>query len=373
MRNVLSIFGTRPEAIKLAPVLLELAKYPDDFRSIVCVTAQHREMLDQVLRIFDVQPHLDLDLMTENQTLPGLTSTALLNVTAALEQLRPDIVLVQGDTTSAMAAGLAAFYRKVPVGHVEAGLRTGDPYQPFPEEINRRLISSIATYHFAPTETARAALLREGVSDDAVLVTGNTVVDALQTITRTAHASRSLESLGTAHRLILVTAHRREHFGGPLENICRAIVRIVEENSGVEIAYPVHPNPNVRATVERMLRDKERIHLLPPLEYDQFIHVLSRSIFVLTDSGGVQEEGPVLGKPVLVMRDTTERPEGLAAGSNRLVGTRSEQIVAEAQRLLNDPVEYASMARQSNPFGDGHAAERIVSFLKSVSSKSVSS
>jgi UDP-N-acetylglucosamine 2-epimerase (non-hydrolysing) len=362
--RVLTIFGTRPEAIKLAPVVLELSKFPSDVRSVVCITAQHRDMLDQVLRIFDIQPDLDLNLMTENQTLPDLTSAALLGVTGVLEQVQPDVVLVQGDTTSAMAAGLAAFYRKIPVGHVEAGLRTGDRYQPFPEEINRRLLTSIATYHFAPTDVARDALLREGVPEDAVLMTGNTVVDALQIIAREGEAPNGLAALGTERRLILMTAHRRENFGAPLEAICRAVLHLIEHNADVEVAYPVHRNPNVRSTVERMLSGQDRIHLLPPLEYDQFIQLLSRSTLVLTDSGGLQEEGPVLGKPVLVMRETTERPEGVAAGSNRLVGTNTESIVSAAEQLLHDPAEYESMARASNPFGDGHAAERIVEFLR---------
>ena len=364
MLTVLTIFGTRPEAIKLAPVVLELGRHTAEIRSVVCITAQHRDMLDQVLRMFEIEPDLDLNLMTENQTLPDLTSAALLGVTGVLEQVQPDVVLVQGDTTSAMAAGLAAFYRKIPVGHVEAGLRTGDRYQPFPEEINRRLLSSIATYHFAPTDLARETLLREGVSPDAVLMTGNTVVDALQAIARKEPAHNGLSTLGTERRLILMTAHRRENFGTPLENICRAVLQLVERNSDVEIAYPVHRNPNVRSTVERMLSGNDRIHLLPPLEYDQFIPLLNRSTLVLTDSGGLQEEGPVLGKPVLVMRETTERPEGVAAGSNRLVGTETENIVSSTERLLRDPAEYESMARASNPFGDGRAAERIVEFLR---------
>jgi UDP-N-acetylglucosamine 2-epimerase len=362
--TVLTIFGTRPEAIKLAPVVIELGKYQAEIRSVVCITAQHRDMLDQVLRMFEIEPDLDLNLMTENQTLPDLTSAALLGVTRVLEQVQPDVVLVQGDTTSAMAAGLASFYRKIPVGHVEAGLRTGDRYQPFPEEINRRLLTSIATYHFAPTDLARDALLREGISPDSVLMTGNTVVDALQAIIRRETKLNGLALLGVERRLILMTAHRRENFGTPLENICRAVLRLVERNRDVEVAYPVHRNPNVRATVEHMLSGNERIHLLPPLEYDQFIPLLNRSTLVLTDSGGVQEEGPVLGKPVLVMRDTTERPEGVTAGSNRLVGTDTETIVSAAERLLQDPAEYESMARASNPYGDGHAAERIVEFLK---------
>ncbi|MFN0073155.1 MAG: non-hydrolyzing UDP-N-acetylglucosamine 2-epimerase, partial [Chloroflexota bacterium] len=244
MLTVLTIFGTRPEAIKLAPVVLELARYPSEIRSVVCITAQHREMLDQVLRIFNIQPDLDLNLMTENQTLPGLTSAALLGVTDVLEQVQPNVVLVQGDTTSAMAAGLAAFYRKSPVGHVEAGLRTGDRYQPFPEEINRRLLSSIATYHFAPTEMAREALLREGIADEFVRMTGNTVVDALQTIARSAESKNAFVTLGIDRRLILMTAHRRENFGAPLEDICRAVQLLVERNEDIEIAYPVHRNPN---------------------------------------------------------------------------------------------------------------------------------
>jgi len=363
--TVLTIFGTRPEAIKLAPVVLELDRFPDDIRSVVCITAQHRDMLDQVLRMFDIQPDIDLNLMTENQTLPDLTSAALLGVTDVLADVQPDVVLVQGDTTSAMAAGLAAFYRKIPVGHVEAGLRTGDRYQPFPEEINRRLLTSIASYHFAPTDMARDALLREGVPSHAVHMTGNTVVDALQAIARKGATLNGLSDLGLQRRLILMTAHRRENFGVPLEDICRAVLRLIERNRDIEIAYPVHRNPNVRSTVERMLSGQDRIHLLPPLEYDQFIHLLSRSTLVLTDSGGLQEEGPVLGKPVLVMRETTERPEGVAAGSNRLVGTDTQTIVTEAERLLNDPAAYESMARATNPFGDGHAAQRIVEFLRS--------
>jgi UDP-N-acetylglucosamine 2-epimerase (non-hydrolysing) len=366
MLTVLTIFGTRPEAIKLAPIVLELARHPERVRSVVCITAQHRDMLDQVLGIFKITPDLDLNLMTENQTLSDLTSAALLGVTEVLEQVNPDVVLVQGDTTSAMAAGLAAFYRKIPVGHVEAGLRTGDRYQPFPEEINRKLLSAIATYHFAPTTLAREVLIGEGVPDETVFMTGNTVVDALQWIARSAESSHTLSSLGATNcRLILMTAHRRENFGEPLANICRAVQRLVERNPDVEIAYPVHRNPNVRGTVESMLSGHDRIHLLPPLEYDAFISLLARCTLVLTDSGGLQEEGPVLGKPVLVMRETTERPEGLTAGSNRLVGTDTDTIVQTVEALLNDPAEYEKMAHASNPFGDGHAAERIVEFLLS--------
>ena len=362
MMRILSIFGTRPEAIKLAPVILELQKHPDRIESRVCVTAQHREMLDQVLAWFRIAPDYDLDLMQPNQALAEYASRALVAVSNILAQMRPDVILVQGDTTTVMMAALAAFYRRIPMGHVEAGLRTRDRYNPFPEEINRRVAGVLATYHFAPTERAAAALRAEQVPSEHIYVTGNTVVDALQ---MTVHQPVDLD-LGfctDGPRLVLVTAHRRESFGPPFESLCLALRDLAERNSDVEIVYPVHLNPNVREPVWRILADQPRVHLLEPLRYEQFVHLMARSYLILTDSGGIQEEAPVLGKPTLVMRDTTERPEAIEAGTARLVGTDRARIVAEAERLLHDTEAYQAMAQKGSPFGDGHAAQRIVDIL----------
>jgi UDP-N-acetylglucosamine 2-epimerase (non-hydrolysing) len=376
MIKILSIFGTRPEAIKFAPVLQELERHPDRVESIVCVTGQHRQMLDQVLRFFEISPDIDLNLMEENQSLASLTSRAMIAVTEVLEQFKPDCVVVQGDTTTAMVGALASFYLKIPVGHVEAGLRTLDRYSPFPEEINRRLVGSLATYHFVPTQKAASALRTEGIPEKMIFLTGNTVIDALHwsvaqppsTATRKVFSDLGLSLNGHVngaelHRVILVTAHRRENFGRPLENICAAIRAIVAENSDVVIVYPVHMNPQVRGPVRQLLEGKERIVLIDPLPYEPFAHFMKAATIVLTDSGGIQEEAPALGKPVLVLRTETERPEAVESGVARVVGTEVEDIVREARKLLLDENEYRRMAQAVSPFGDGRASQRIVKTL----------
>jgi UDP-N-acetylglucosamine 2-epimerase (non-hydrolysing) len=362
MKRILSVFGTRPEAIKLAPVILEVQKRPDRFENLVCVTAQHRQMLDQVLEWFEIVPQYDLDLMQPNQGLAEFAGRALISVGELLEKVRPDVVLVQGDTSTAMIAALGAFYRRLPVGHVEAGLRTRDRYNPFPEEINRRIVGTLATFHFAPTAQAAEALRAEQAPEENIFVTGNTVIDALlMTVKRPVDLDLGFSLAGK--RLILVTAHRRESFGAPFESLCLALRDIADRNAGVEIVYPVHLNPNVREPVMRILAGHPRIHLLDPLRYEQFAHLMAQAHFILTDSGGIQEEAPVLGKPTLVMRETTERPEAIAAGTARLVGTDRGRIVTEAERLLGDEKAYDAMARAGSPFGDGHAAERIADIL----------
>jgi len=359
--TVLAVFGTRPEAIKLAPVVRALEAGPSLGVRVVA-TGQHRAMLDQVLAVFGIAPDHDLDVMVPGQTLPELTSRLLPPLDRVIAAEAPAAVLVQGDTTTAFAAALAAFYRRVPVGHVEAGLRTHDRYAPFPEEINRRLIGDLASWHFAPTERARDALLREGVPEGDVLVTGNTVVDALRHVLATTEAGMpAIPEEG--QRLVLVTAHRRENFGRPFEALCRAVRRIADGHPDVDVCFPVHPNPNVREPVRRILAGHPRVRLLEPLDYVAFAHLLARADLVLTDSGGIQEEAPTLGKPVLVMRDATERPEAVEAGVVELVGTDEERIVAAAARLLDDPLAYARMARAVSPYGDGRASERIVAFL----------
>ena len=362
MKKVMVVFGTRPEAIKMAPVVKELEKHFDKIESVVCVTGQHREMLDQVLSLFEIKPQIDLNLMEPNQTLASLTAKAITSLTDVIANVKPDVVLVQGDTTTAMIAGLASFYQKVPVGHIESGLRTYDRYSPFPEEINRRLISVLATHNFAPTQTAVNALMDEGYPEESIFLTGNTVIDALlMTVKRDYELDLGFSPL--SDKLILVTAHRRENFGQPLENICTALKEITRCNPEVEIVYPVHLNPNVRSTVYQMLSNQERIHLIEPLEYENFVHLMNRSYLVLTDSGGIQEEAPALGKPVLVLRSETERPEAIEAGVVKLVGTDTKVIVSETERLLHDEEEYAAMSKGVSPYGDGHAAERIVKII----------
>lgn len=361
--RVLSVFGTRPEAVKMAPVVRQLAKTPD-LESLVCVTAQHREMLDQVLHLFAIRPDVDLDLMRPDQSLAELSAAIFRGLDPVLADLKPDWVLVQGDTTTVMVTALLAYYRRIRVGHVEAGLRTHDKWQPFPEEINRRVAGVTADLHFAPTEWARQNLLREGVPDAQIAVTGNPVIDALHTVAgQPAPESilALLEKVGET-RLILVTAHRRENFGQPLENICAALKELAGRGD-VEIVYPVHLNPNVQEPVYRLLGDTPHIKLLPPLDYLPLIHLMKRAHLVLTDSGGIQEEAPAFGVPVLVLREVTERPEGVQAGTLKLVGTQTRQVVEQANALLDDPQAYASMARAVNPFGDGHAAERIVDLV----------
>lgn len=350
----------------MAPVVLELKKWRDQIDSRVCVTGQHREMLDQVLRVFDIRPDIDLDLMRENQTLAALTARALVALGEVLEQMEPDVVLVQGDTTTTLAGALAAFYERIPVGHVEAGLRTGNRYSPFPEEVDRRLVGALATYHFAPTRVAADALRVEGIEN--IFVTGNSVIDALFWVLRsrdgsTTPASNVNASGAAARRVILVTAHRRENFGRPLENVCRALRDIVRRNPDVKIVYPVHPNPNVREPVYGLLGGQARIHLTEPLPYPTFCRALQQADLILTDSGGVQEEAPSLHKPVLVLRTETERPEAVEAGTVKVVGVETERIVEETERLLYDQRAYQRMAEALNPYGDGHAAERIVKVL----------
>ncbi|MEJ5311265.1 MAG: UDP-N-acetylglucosamine 2-epimerase (non-hydrolyzing) [Anaerolineae bacterium] len=366
MLKVLSIFGTRPEAIKMAPVIKELARHPDRIVSRVCVTAQHREMLDQVLNLFDIVPDYDLDLMRPNQSLAALTARVFAELDAVIAQEQPDWVLVQGDTTTVMVASLVAFYHRVKVGHVEAGLRTYDKWQPFPEEINRKVAGVVADLHFAATETAKANLLREGVDSAAIYVTGNPVIDALKMVAEMPYDMQAgpLAGIPWDKRIILVTAHRRENFGQPLENICTALREIAEcYVQDVHLVYPVHLNPNVQGPVYRLLNAVSNITLLPPLDYLPMVHLMKRCTLVLTDSGGLQEEAPGLGKPVLVLRETTERPEAVTAGTARLIGTDVTQIVTWAQRLLDSPAEYDTMARAVNPFGDGKAAMRIVDTL----------
>ncbi|NDJ52423.1 MAG: UDP-N-acetylglucosamine 2-epimerase (non-hydrolyzing) [Chloroflexi bacterium] len=363
MRRILLVFGTRPEAIKMAPLVRLLKAHPEA-EAITCVTAQHREMLDQVLEWFDIRPDFDLNLMRPNQTLAGITGRALTGVDEVVEQVQPDVVLVQGDTTTAMTAALAAFYRQVAVGHVEAGLRTHDIYNPFPEEVNRRIISVMARYNFAPTETARQALESEGVAAERVFVTGNTVIDALHwTVGQDRELTLPLPLDHPDERLILVTGHRRESFGPAFEAICMALRQIVERHVDVRLVYPVHLNPRVQEPVHRLLGDVERVHLIDPLPYPDFAHLMAKADLILTDSGGIQEEAPTLGKPVLVMRATTERPEAVEAGTAKLVGTETAAIVAAADELLSDDVAYSAMANAISPFGDGSASESIAEIL----------
>lgn len=367
--KVLSIFGTRPEAVKMAPVVKRLAATPG-IESQVCVTAQHREMLDQVLDLFAIRPDIDLNLMRPNQTLPELTAEILTHLDPVLKDLQPDWVLVQGDTTTVMATALLCYYNRIRVGHVEAGLRTGDKWQPYPEEINRRIAGVIADLHFAPTEHSRRNLLGEGVPDWRVLVTGNPVIDALQSIVKQpapAETQELLDRLGVSsgsRQLVLITAHRRENFGQPIEDICRALRSLAERYPDrLQLAYPVHLNPNIQEPVYRLLGSVPNITLLPPVEYLPLVHLLRSSTLVLTDSGGIQEEATALNKPTLVLREVTERPEGVEAGVLKLVGTDPQRILGEACRLLEDPAAYQAMAHAANPFGDGHAAGRIAQAL----------
>jgi UDP-N-acetylglucosamine 2-epimerase (non-hydrolysing) len=363
--RVLSILGTRPEAVKMAPVIERLGRAPG-VESRVCVTAQHREMLDQVLDLFSIRPDYDLDLMRPDQPLADLSSALFAGLDPVLKEVRPDWVLLQGDTTTVMAASLLAYYHRARVGHIEAGLRTGDKWQPFPEEINRRVAGVVADLHFAPTGWARDNLLREGIPADRILVTGNPVIDALLAVSSRPYDWKSgpLAAIPDDRRIVLVTAHRRENFGAPLESILTALRILAETYPGeITIVYPVHLNPNVQEPARRMLGDLTNVRLLPPLDYLPMVHLMKRAHLVLTDSGGLQEEAPALGTPVLVLRRVTERPEALEAGTARLVGTDTARIVAEARRLLDDPSSHAAMARAVNPYGDGHAAERIVAAL----------
>jgi UDP-N-acetylglucosamine 2-epimerase (non-hydrolysing) len=364
--RVLSVFGTRPEAVKMAPVVQLLSQTPD-MESRVCVTAQHRQMLDQVLNLFGIQPDYDLDLMREDQSLAELSAAIFTHLDPVFADFKPDWVLAQGDTTTVAITSLLAYYRRIKFGHVEAGLRTHDKWQPFPEEINRRIAGVVADLHFAPTQPACENLLREGIPDKSISVTGNPVIDALQFVAKQP-APREIKALLEKleigkQELILVTAHRRENFGQPLENICLALKELAERGD-VEIVYPVHLNPNVQEPVKKILGDVPHITLLPPLDYLPLVHLQKCSKIILTDSGGIQEEAPAFGVPVLVLREVTERPEGVEAGTLKLVGTDIKTIVHEANRLLDDPAAHAEMAKAANPFGDGHAAERIIEALK---------
>jgi len=367
--RVMTVFGTRPEAIKLAPVIQKLSE-DDRFESHIVVTGQHREMLDQVLDIFSIQPDRDLNLMKQDQDLASLTASIFTHLDPVLDEMRPDWLLVQGDTTTVMAAALNAYYRQIKVGHVEAGLRTGDKWQPFPEEINRRIAGAVADLHFAPTEWARQNLLKEGVPGANIKVTGNTIIDALQQITqkpapvqiRTFLEEKQIHDSG--RKLIVVTAHRRENFGEPIEAVCLALKKLAEEYSGeIEIVYPVHLNPNIQQPVNALLNDVDNISLLPPQEYLSLVHLLKHAYLILTDSGGIQEEATGLGIPCLVLRDVTERPEGVEAGILKLVGTETQKIVTEARKILTDPQIHAAMSQAANPYGEGIAAEKIVSLL----------
>ena len=364
--KVLTIFGTRPEAIKMAPLVKEIEKNSNILESVVCVTAQHRELLDSVLRLFNIKPDYDLDIMKTNQNLWSLTSDVLLKTKDVIQNVQPDVVLVHGDTTTSMAAALSAFYAHIPVGHVEAGLRTFDKYYPFPEEINRVFTDSVCTYHFAPTDKSCENLKKAKIPDNHIYKTGNTVIDALlYTVSNHKEEVGGLK-LNSELKTILMTSHRRENFGEPIRNICGAVLEIVEKNKDVEVVYPVHPNPNVRKPVYELLNNNERIHLIEPLEYAQFCNLMKKAHIILTDSGGVQEEAPSLGKPVLVLRDTTERPEAVEYGTVKLVGTYKEKIVSEVNILLNDEKEYKKMSEAINPYGDGFASKRIVDILKTI-------
>lgn len=364
MLKVMTIFGTRPEAIKMAPLILELKKHPEHFESIVVVTAQHREMLDQVLDAFHLTPDFDLNIMKPNQTLTSITSKVLESLSELFDETKPDIVLVHGDTTTTFAASLAAFYNQIPVGHVEAGLRTFDKLSPFPEELNRQLTGVIADYHFAPTEQAKQNLLLENKPASSIIVTGNTAIDALKTTVQKDYEHPILE-LCEEHnyKMILLTSHRRENLGAPMRQIFNAVKKIHDSHSDVFIVFPVHLNPLVQELANEILGESERIRLIPPLEVIDFHNFAAKSHLILTDSGGIQEEAPSLGKPVLVLRETTERPEGVKAGTLKLVGTDSSKIFEEAHRLLTDGSVYHSMSNLSNPYGDGTASEKIIDFL----------
>lgn len=370
-KKVMVVFGTRPEAIKMAPVISALREHSNSEPHVV-VTAQHRQMLDQVLELFEMAPDDDLDLMQENQGLPDLFSRIFLGMTRVLADRRPDLVLVHGDTSTTLATALAAFYARIPVGHVEAGLRTGNLSAPWPEEANRRLTAPLCALHFAPTQTARRNLLSENIRESRIFVTGNTVIDALMQVHRKIEQDPALRGeldarfpfLGSGRPLILVTGHRRENFGPGFESICQALSELADRGIA-EIAYPVHLNPSVQEPVHRILANRPRVHLIPPLDYLPFVRLMGHAHLILTDSGGIQEEAPSLGKPVLVMRDTTERPEAVEAGVVKLVGTDSRRIVDEASRLVSDPAAYRIMASAQSPYGDGRAAERIVEIIRS--------
>ncbi|MBO0998823.1 UDP-N-acetylglucosamine 2-epimerase (non-hydrolyzing) [Bacillus sp. SD075] len=360
--KVMTIFGTRPEAVKMAPLVLEFQKHPEYFKPIVAVTAQHRQMLDQVLELFSIQPDYDLDIMKERQTLADITTRALNGLDSVMKEAQPDIVLVHGDTTTTFVASLAAFYNQIVIGHVEAGLRTWNKYSPYPEEMNRQLTGTMADLHFAPTSKAEGNLLNENKKDN-IFVTGNTATDALKTTVRSTYSHPVLNGLGE-DRLILLTAHRRENLGEPMRNIFRAVKRIIAEHDDVQVVYPVHLNPLVQELANEILGDDPRIHLIEPLDVLDFHNFASRAYLILTDSGGIQEEAPSLGVPVLVLRDTTERPEGIAAGTLRLAGTDEQTIYNLAHELLTDQKVHDKMSKASNPYGDGNASVRIAEAIR---------
>lgn len=361
MKKVMLVFGTRPEAIKMCPLVNELKKR-EELQTVVCVTGQHRQMLDMVLEAFDVTPDYDLSIMKDKQTLFDVTTNILNRIKEVLEKEKPDVVLVHGDTSTTFVTALACFYLQIPVGHVEAGLRTYNIYSPYPEEFNRQAVSIISQYNFAPTELSKQNLLKEGKNPESIYVTGNTAIDALKTTVRADYNHPELDWANDS-RLIMITAHRRENLGEPMRHMFKAIRRVMDEHPDVKAIYPIHMNPVVREIANEYLGDDDRIHIIEPLDVLDFHNFLSRSYLILTDSGGIQEEAPSLGKPVLVMRDTTERPEGIAAGTLKLVGTEEETIYREFSRLLSDKTEYDAMSKASNPYGDGHACERIAKIV----------
>lgn len=376
MKKVLLVFGTRPEAIKMAPLVLAFQEHSQEIESKVCVTAQHREMLDQVLDIFDIKPDYDLNIMKPGQDLYDVTSRILLGMKEVFTEYKPDVVLVHGDTTTTLATTLSAFYQKIPVGHVEAGLRTGDIYSPWPEEANRKLTSQITKYHLTPTDTSKENLLKENVDKNDIYVTGNTVIDALFWVLEKIEKNENLRSalseeiladfpaFGDEERLVLITGHRRENFGQGFLDMCSAIKTLAEEHPNVNFVYPVHLNPNVQKPVLELLSGINNVYLISPLDYEPFVYLMSKSYLILTDSGGIQEEAPSLGKPVLVMRDTTERPEAVEAGTVKLVGTNPNTIINEVNKLLNDASLYERMSQAHNPYGDGKACQKIVNLIK---------
>ena len=359
MIKVMSIFGTRPEAIKMAPLVKELERRKE-IESIVCVTAQHREMLDQVLNTFDIKPDYDLNIMKQGQSLADVTTRALVGLEEVIKEVKPDIVLVHGDTTTTFAGALAAFYNQVAIGHVEAGLRTYDKYSPYPEEMNRQMVDRLSDMYFAPTEISKNNLLKENIDESKIYITGNTAIDAMSTTVDENYTHPELDWINAGERMILLTAHRRENLGEPMRHIFRAIKRVVDEFSDVKVIYPIHMNPKVREVANEVFGDADRVKLIEPLEVFDFHNFQNKSYIILTDSGGIQEEAPSLGKPVLVLRDTTERPEGIKAGTLKLVGTDEDVIYEETKKLLLDKKEYEKMSKASNPYGDGHASERIV-------------
>ncbi|MBU1626508.1 UDP-N-acetylglucosamine 2-epimerase (non-hydrolyzing) [bacterium] len=370
--KVMVVFGTRPEAIKLIPVILKLKEYSEKIDTFVVVTAQHREMLDQPLKLFNIVPDRDLDIMRDKQSLFDITSKVIKGIEKVILEENPDLMLVQGDTTTTFVSALGSYYLKIPVGHVEAGLRTYNKFNPFPEEMNRSLTGRIADYHFAPTQRAKSALLKEGISEEKIWITGNTVIDALLMTVKKGYDfdDPSLRKVDfAAKKVITLTTHRRESFGSPMEETLKALVDIVNRNKDTEVVFPVHYNPNVRDAVKKVISSSNRIHLIDPLDYEPFVQLLNNSYIVLTDSGGIQEEAPSLGKPVLVLRETTERPEGIEAGTAKLVGTDKDRIIREAELLLNDPYEYDKMARAVNPYGDGKASDRIADIILEIGIK----